>query len=249
DIPTGRIYDVLRELKEKDMIEIQDSRPKIYRVTSPNQAFNNLISQIAEENKKKISKLFNQAKFLESRLQKSKFMVKEDTSKIFWSTAFGWRDVFDLYVKKFNEAQYELLMTGFINENTLKILHLAGPFFNGIKNALKRGVSIKYLWSFDFDKRPLTKDLKKKNEELYRRVIKKVQNLYNFSPNSDPNLEMRFINNRIPNYFDIFDRKRVMIKLQDPLENARFYAAINVLDHNLASKLRDKFFELWLFAT
>ncbi|MHA1377420.1 MAG: TrmB family transcriptional regulator [Candidatus Helarchaeota archaeon] len=246
DIPTGRIYDVLGDLKEKEMIEIQNSRPKIYRLTQPNRAFNYLISQIAEENKRRINKLSNQAKYLESKLHKSELIVKEDTSKIFWSTAFGWRSVFDLYIKKFTEVQEELLMTGFIDNNTIRILHLAKPFFLGIKTVIKRGIPIKYLWSFDFDTRPLSDNFKRKNETLYNKLIKKVKKMYDFTPTS--NIQMKFIHNRIPNYFDVFDKKRVLIKLQDPLNPSRFYAAINVLDPNLATELRNKFYELWLFA-
>ena len=248
DIPSGRIYDVLEELHQKEMIEIQDSRPKIYKVSPPTQAFNNLIENITKANKRRLTKLSNQAKLLESHLKKTNLMMQEDTPRIFWSTAYGWKEVFELYVKKFSDVKEELLMTGFINQNTPKILHLAKPFFAGIKNVLNKGIQVKYLWSFDYDPRPLTDDLKKANRKLFEKVIEKVIEKHNFPSIPPDNLKMRFINQRIPNYFDIFDKKRVIIKLQDPLNPSRFYAAMNVLDPNLAHELRNKFYEIWLFA-
>lgn len=245
-VPVGRIYEILEDLKEKGMIEIQESRPKIYRIIPPNQALNNLISHLDDESHRKITNLSDQAKILESKLHKSNFMVKQDSSRIFWSTAFGWKSVFDLYLKKFSELQEELLMTGFIDKNTIKIIHFAEPFFNGIKNVLDRGIPVKYLWSFEYDQRPLSNDIKSKNETLYFNLMKKIKDLYIIS--SDLNVEMKFIHNKIPTYFDIFDKKRVIIKLQDPTNPPRIYSAINVLDQNLATELRNKFFELWLFA-
>ena len=125
---------------------------------------------------------------------------------------------------------------------------MAKPFFAGIKSVISnKKIRVKYLWSFDFDKRPLNNDLKQENKELFKKVIDKVIKIHNFPTLAPKNLEMRFIYQRIPNYFDIFDKKRVIFKLQDPLNPSRFYAAMNVLDPSLAHELRNKFYELWLF--
>ena len=45
-VPTGRIYEVLDVLKDKGMIEIQDSRPKIYRAITFSEASHSIISHI-----------------------------------------------------------------------------------------------------------------------------------------------------------------------------------------------------------
>ncbi|MFX0043765.1 MAG: TrmB family transcriptional regulator, partial [Candidatus Hodarchaeota archaeon] len=44
EVPIGRIYEILEELKNKGMISVQDSRPKKYRSIPFNVAFKNLIS-------------------------------------------------------------------------------------------------------------------------------------------------------------------------------------------------------------
>lgn len=60
-------------------------------------------------------------------------------------------------------------------------------------------------------------------------------------------LEMKLIHKKIPTYYDIFDKKRIMIKLQNPLNPFRIFASLNILDPNLAKELKKKFLSIWLF--
>jgi len=245
-VPSGRIYEVLEKLKKNGMIEIQESRPKLYRSLAPNFAFHSLISNLNNENQRKITFLFDQAKILESKLFESEFLIKQDSSKIFWSTAFGVPAIFSLYINNFNDLQEELLMTGFLNENTIKVLPFAKNFYEGIINALNRGVRVKYIWSFEHDERLLSEEQKNRNRILYDKFMKKFIDLYNISPEMD-GLEMRFIHKKIPTYYDIFDKKRIMIKLQDPLNPSRIFACMNILDPTLAKELKRKYYSVWLF--
>ena len=59
--------------------------------------------------------------------------------------------------------------------------------------------------------------------------------------------EMKFIYRRIPTLFDVFDSKRILFKLQNPLEPSRIFAAMNVLDPDLAEELKRMFMNVWLF--
>jgi len=245
-VPNGRIYEILEKLKKNGMIEIQESRPKMYRSLAPNLAFHSLISNLNNKNQRKITFLFDQAKILESKLYESEFLIKQDSSKIFWSTAFGVPAIFSLYMNNFNDLQEELLMTGFLNENTIKVLPFAKYFYEGIINALNRGVRVKYIWSFEHDERLLSEEQKNRNKILYDKFMNKFVDLYNISPEMD-GLEMRFIHKKIPTYYDIFDKKRIMIKLQDPLNPSRIFACMNILDPNLAKELKRKYYSVWLF--
>ncbi|UCD02428.1 MAG: TrmB family transcriptional regulator [Promethearchaeota archaeon] len=245
-VPIGRVYEILEGLKEKGMIETQDSRPKIYRAKSFNLAFKNLISYINSLTKRKVSYLIDQAKILESDLYNSSLFIKKDPSRVFWQTTYGLNSIITMYVKYYNELQEELLVNDFINENTIKVLPFGRKLFEGIINALNRGVNVKILWSFEHDTRPLSDERKKRNLELYGEVLDKLEELYNLS-NKIERLEMRFINKRIPTNYDIFDKKRVFIKLQNPLKPSQIFACMNVLDPNLAENLREKFNQTWLF--
>ncbi|MHA2429923.1 MAG: TrmB family transcriptional regulator [Promethearchaeota archaeon] len=245
-VPTGRIYEILAQLREKGMIEIQESRPKIYRALAFNSAFQNLISYIDNKRKDKASFLYNQAKILENKIFNSDLFIKKETSKIFWSTTFGAVPILSLYEQKMNALHEELLMTGFLNENTLKVLPYGKVIYNGIKNALSRGVQVKYLWSFDFDNRPLPNNLISEKNELYDKLKKKMDLLFNLSVKIE-GFEMKYMYKRIPSYYDIFDDKQVLLKLQNPLNLSQIYASINIIDINLADDLKRRFHQLWVF--
>jgi sugar-specific transcriptional regulator TrmB len=247
NIPTGRIYDVLDDLNGKGIIEVKETRPKSYMAHSPNMAFKNLINHIRAEDNRKISSLYDKAKSLESKIDKSQFWLSSESQGTFWSTAFGTPDVMRLYIKKIEEVQDEILMTGFLNRRTIKVLPMGKPLFKGMHDALNRGVKIKYLWSFEYDHRPLTDEQIEKKTALFIKLKKTMKELYKLSPEQVDGLEIKYLYRNFPTYFDILDKKRVLIKLQNPMRPSQFFACINVLDLNLAKELREKFQATWLF--
>jgi len=246
NVPTGRIYEILESLKDKGMIEIQDSRPKVYKAIFFNVAAHNLISHLKEDEQRRISYLINQAKELESKINNLGVFAKQGSSKIFWSTAYGWESIFELYLKRFNTLKNNLLMTGFLNENTLKVISKAKIFYKGILSAINRGIQVKYLWSFEYDERPLTDEQKSMNLMLFNRLTKKLKQLFMLSSKIE-GFEMRFTHKRIPTYYDVFDNNKVLIKLQNPLKPWQIFACINILDPFLANELTKKYENIWLF--
>lgn len=249
NIPSGRVYEVLEHLNKRGLIEIQEnSRPKVYRAKSFNLAIQNLISHISNENKRKISVLADQAKILESNLYNSNLLIKKEPSRIFWSTAYGLQSIFSMYIKNYGELQEELLLNDFINQNTLKVLPYGKNLFEPIKKAVDRGIRTKILWNFGHDDRPLTEEQKVNNVVIFKKVVKKLEELFGLSTDI-PGLEIKFIHKNIPINYDIFDKKRIIFKLQNPLKPAQVFACMNVLDPKLAEELREKFLNLWLFET
>jgi len=245
-VPTGRIYEILEELKNRKMIVIQDSRPKEYRTITFNLGFENLISHLKDESTKRISYLVTQAKSLEDSIYKSDLFIKRDTSKVFWSTAFDLRSMMSLYHRRTSEIKEEVLMTGFINENTFKVIPYAQELYSSLRNAYDRGVSVKYLWSFEHE--ALTDEERMKNGVFSKKLLTDIEKHFNI-PSNLKGLEMRFIHKRLPTYYDIFDRERVIIKLLHPLEPSKVFACIDVIDHDLAEQLRDQYLKMWAFKT
>ena len=245
-VPSGRIYEVLEDLNKKGMIEIIESRPKKFRPLPLNRAFYNLISFQTEENSRRIAYLFDQAKIIEQTIYESNTLMKTEPTKIFWSTAFGYQSIVSLYLKYCNETQEELLLNYFINKTTLKVLNYAHALYEPIKNALDRGVKALFLWSFPYDERPLSDEQKANNLRLIQKVVKKHEELFGISPRKH-DLEMKFIHRRIPTYYDIFDKKRIIFKLLNPIKPFQVFSCMNVLDPNLAKELRKKFYNIWAF--
>ena len=183
---------------------------------------------------------------LESNLYDLDISVEKEPSKIFWSTAFGKTSIFSQYLRYFKKLKQELLMIQFINKNTLKVIPHAQDFFNGIRGAVERGISLKILWSFEHDERPLSSEQKKENSTLFNSVKDQLKDLYGLSDEL-PSLKTRFVHKRIPTFLDIFDRERIVFKLPDLQKPWQIFASMNVLDPNLAEKLREKFINIWVF--
>ncbi|MBD3340239.1 MAG: hypothetical protein GF353_14090 [Candidatus Lokiarchaeota archaeon] len=246
EVPSGRIYETLEDLYRKGMIDIIDSRPKRYRSFSLNRSFYNLISFQSKENNRKISYLFDKAKILEKNAYKEDSFIKTEPSRLFWSTAFGTQEIISLYIKYFSEAKEEMLFNDFINENTLKVLNFAHQLYNPIKDALDRGLKAKFLWSFEHDKRPLTEIQKNYNAKLFQKVMEKHEELFGIS-SKNYEVKMKYIHRRMPIYYDLLDKKRIIFKLQNPIKGFQIYSCMNVLDPNLATELRKRFFNIWVF--
>jgi len=150
--------------------------------------------------------------------------------------------------KNYGELQEELLLNDFINQNTLKVLPYGKNLFEPIKKAVDRGIRTKLLWNFGHDDRPLTEEQKVNDVVIFKKVVKKLEELFGLSTDI-PGLEIKFIHKNIPINHDIFDKKRIIFKLQNPLKPAQVFACMNVLDPKLAEELREKFLNLWLFET
>lgn len=238
-VPSGRIYEVLDDLRSKGMIEVIESRPKKYQSLTLNKALDNLMTHQTNENKKKTSFLYQQAKIIETKLYDTNAFIKKEHSKIFYSSVFGTQPIFSLYKKYFNELQSELLLIGFINENTEKIYSDDNFFFEGIRKVLNRGVYVKALFTFGFDDRPLSDDQENTNKTLFNKIKEKFFKLNHF--------EMKFIHNKIPTHYDIFDKRRIIFKLQNPIKPWQIFACMDVVDPTLAEELREKFNNLWTF--
>ncbi|MFX0070015.1 MAG: hypothetical protein ACFFAO_02905, partial [Candidatus Hermodarchaeota archaeon] len=52
---------------------------------------------------------------------------------------------------------------------------------------------------------------------------------------------------RIPSLYDIIDKKRIMLKLLNPLKTTQVFTCLNVQDPKLAELLRKKFLRIWEF--
>ncbi|MFX1260062.1 MAG: TrmB family transcriptional regulator [Promethearchaeota archaeon] len=245
-VPRGRIYNILDNLRTKGTIEIQESRPKMYRPLPLNLALNNLISYIEDLNQKMIMSLYNQAKRIESNLYNSNSLIDLISSRLFWSTAYGTHSIESLYIRKFTELKEELILTGFLNRNTIKILPLTAKAHQGVLNSLNRGVKVYYLWCFEDNEKDFVEKLNIKLKKLANELIEIFKDKFDLSTQIE-GFELKFTHKKIPSYYDIFDKKSIIFKLQNPLNPWNIFACMNVLDPNLAENLRKNFFDLWLF--
>ncbi len=243
-VPIGRIYEVLEELHAKGLVEIIESRPKKYRSFPVNEALNNLISYQARENKLKVGYLYDRAKLFESELFESDSPALKTSSRLFWSTAYDFKSIMPVYIKNINETREELLFNDYVTSTTVKILPRGNFIYDPLREALDRGVSVKILWNFQLDNRPITQEIMDRNSETFLELSGILKDRFHLS-NDQSGFETRYIHKRIPTLHDIFDKKRVIFKIQDPLKPYRIFSIMNVVDPILAEKLRNNFLAVW----
>lgn len=244
-VPIGRIYEILQELKLKGLIEVQNSRPKYYKSLPFNLAFQNLISHIVYINQRTISYLYEKARNLESHIYNSDIFFKPVSSSTFWSTEFNLNSILSLFIKESRDLKDELLATSIINDNIIDLISFGKPYFQELRKALNRGVEIKYIWSPGPNtSKSLNLSQINKHQATYKELKRKLKDLYNLS-NEIEGFNLKFIPKQIPTNFSVFDIRRVIIKMQNPLRTSEILSVMNVLDPDLAIKLRKTFFDLW----
>ena len=244
-VPIGRIYEILQELRLHGMIEVQNSRPKHYKSLPFNLAFQNLISHIVSVNQMKISFLYEKARNLESHIYNSDTFFKPVSSSTFWSTEFNLNSILSLFIKESRELKEELLATSILNDNIIDLISFGKPYFQELRKALNRGVEIKYIWSPEPEKRKsLTLAQINKHQATYEELKRRLKDLYNLSDEIE-GFKLKFIPKQIPTNFNIYDSRRVIIKMQNPLKTSEILSVMNVLDPDLAMELRKSFFNLW----
>ena len=247
NVPIGRIYEILQELKLKGLIESQNSRPKYYKSLPINIAFQNLISHIVFINQRKISYLYEKARNLESIIYNSDKFFKPVSAPTFWSTEFNLNSILSLFVKESRNLKEELLATSTINDNIIDLISFGKPYFQELRKALDRGVEIKYIWSPEPGKgKSLTLAQINKSHAIYKELKKILKDYYNLSDEIE-GFKLKFTPKRIPTNFNVFDSRRVLIKMQNPLRTSEILSVLNVLDPELAMELKKTFFNLWYY--
>lgn len=233
NIPYGKIYDTLNSLIAMGLIEVQNTRPKKYKAKKPKLALNNLLSKkrVSMENELgKIEELITQiVKDIEN------IKNTEIQEKRFWTTAIG-DEIPELIISNFEDAEKEICTLMYINDqNTQNFDHGSSDelsiTLNEMMNTLARGVKIRLLAPKNVGLAHLP--------DLDDTAI---------SGNTNMNLEIRSKDEHFPAYFTIIDNDKVIFSVIDPVEQNKLIAMTKVWDQRLASKLKEKFEQMWKVA-
>ena len=239
NVPIGRVYEALDELESRKMIIAHEGRPKKYTALPFNKALINLITHQREESKKKERSLIDQLKELEIKYHDS----GKREERMVYSTVFGTREIVSLYIQYFRIVQEEILITEFINDTTLRVLDHGRSFFEELSKTVDHGINVKMLWCFENNQSEHMNN--EANYDLFSQIKEKHKE-FGLTDKKD-NFEIKTLFRRVPTYFDIFDKKRVIFKLQNPAEPRRIFAILNILDLELAYQLRTHFHNIWIY--
>ena len=220
NIPFGRIYDVMSSLEIKGLIEKQDSRPKRYIAKAPKTAMGNLLNYKDQE----LLIIKESAPIVQEKL--AKLYSPKDESP-FWSVALE-EETIERHNNKILETQEELLI--YLNPINLES-HNKGEvqsFLDSLKDILERSASIKLLFG------GITKEA----------FIRKFSILTSENNQLLKLVEVR-LTNTITNTFDVIDKEKVVFKINNPVDEEKYLALIYLHQKPFATKMRQKFLELW----
>lgn len=227
-IPFGKIYESLRTLTNKGLIEVQDTRPKKYKVKKPQIAFKKFLEDEKEESEKRLEKTKNTIMQLEEKI--SKIDTQEPQEKIFWTTAIG-EEIEELIKSNFLEAEKEICMLPYTSNKKDQQKHavLNIPFFiKEIIKAKSRGVKIRAL-------------LPKEFARLQIKIFKTMGVLEKITKH----IEIRIQEGPAIAPFTIIDLEKVVLRVDDPTDQNKILAMIKISDSALAEKLKTKFDKMW----
>ncbi len=223
-VPTGRIYDVTASLESKGLIDIQDSRPKVYVPVDPS----NAIKSLLERKKEELETLTEQALIVEDELKK--FHQKTPSESLFWKIGIGPETI-----GKFNDRLHEtqncfLFYSEFFETkphmHSQEILEEAEIFID----LQKRGVPLKILIG--------TKDISETMQQMLE-LLSPILHRLDFDK-----MQIKFTETiTVP--FVVIDDEKVVLKIKNPANLEEFFASIYIWQRKFATELSAKFYEMW----
>ncbi|MCK4476234.1 MAG: TrmB family transcriptional regulator [Methanophagales archaeon] len=227
-VPFGRVYQELNSLAAKGLIEVQNIRPKRYTARKPRMAFKTLLQQKRENMETQLQKTIETASQIEEII--SKKIPTAPKERTFWTTAVGVEEAVEMLRSNFEEAEKEIciiLQHTYPNEEcNFKDSELT--VLNGAIKATERGVKIKALLNEEFI---IPKMEYMKERGIKEKIMEKV--------------EIRVMKRANPSYFEVIDREKVVLKVNNPKNPAQILAMTKILDVKLAKEIREKFEEMW----
>jgi len=227
-IPFGKIYETLKILINKGLIEVQNTRPKKYKAKSAKVAFDHILKMKKEDMEKDLQKTRDLIMQVLDKI--NKINVKEPEEKIFWTTAVG-SEVVELASANFEEAKKEICICIYHEyQHTYKVQFLKNlPFImDKVIKASLRGIKFRVLAS----------------EEMMN-IFKDIFWKLNAPEEALQNINLSTTNNISTTYFTIIDSEKVVLQVDDPTDPSNTLAMTKIWDEKLARRMEEKFNEMW----
>jgi sugar-specific transcriptional regulator TrmB len=223
EVPFGRIYDVLGSLEDKDLIDIQYSRPKQYAVKDPKYAIQNLLHRKKQE----LDALTRRAEVLENDL--AKMYIRNPEDGLFWSVALD-PGAISRHLGKIAEAEETLIIYADVQIQLVKDTQSAEGLLDllgSLRELTNRGVTIKVLLGGVTESAQLNTILEMiKDYPVFSRIPFRITS-------------------RSANSFDVIDGEKVLLKISNPVKPTEYFAAIYVWQKTFATELQQKFQQMW----
>ena len=223
-VPFGKIYDVLYSLEKRELISIQNSRPKMFMANEPKIALKNLIS----EKEKKLQVLIRQASNVEEELNKIHHIRPKES--LFWmvilNVELNKKSLHGLHDKIFNETKKELLVYVPSLSSINKFLMMEEEYFSRYPELLENGVEMKFI----------TGQLNKKDKVILKTFFQHVIAHKNFTIKHTTIISQPFV---------IIDSEKIFVSIKNPVKPDEYLAGLYLWKKDFAIELKNKFEDIW----
>ncbi len=132
-IPQSKIYEVLDQLMNKQLVEVFNGRPKEYKAVAPEIAFKNIL----EQRKNEIQELEKKLIYLKSFLKPIR-PIEEVTSGIWTIKGKKWQEFFNKTAEMIDRSKNYVY-------GVTRDFSLTPTLQKSVKNAIRRGVKIRVI--------------------------------------------------------------------------------------------------------
>lgn len=224
EVPMGRIYDVLNDLVQHDLVRSQAaSRPKKYVAVEPDTALDRLL----EEKKRELETRAEQYESVVEELS-TKLEAGEPVEEGFWTAAVGPEETTDLLIERIAAAERRMIVVAGAPGTGFDIGAVGEQVTQELESALERGVEIRVLLS------PDTVDALPRS--VGRRYSAELSDHDQFAVRTTPD---------VAGTFNVFDGIEVCIEVPHPLGGEGPFAMIDLKDAEFAARVADRFEPRW----
>lgn len=224
NIPYGKIYQTLNSLITLGFIEVQNTRPKKYKILNVNQAFNQHMNRKKKEFQKEIKNTEVLMKELENEIPKPNAGQKSESN--FWKVSFQ-SDIPKMIYECFSNAEKEIIISlgnrgeseSLFAENETKLIT---TMLDKIKH---KEINFKAL--------------------IHKKIFSRYSKLFDKGNTKPITTNLKLLEKENSNNFIIFDRKIILIIIQNSLNQKKPIAGIKILNPKLAKEMLSEFNQLW----
>jgi HTH-type transcriptional regulator, sugar sensing transcriptional regulator len=226
DVPFGRIYEVLNALIRKRIVEVQNTRPKLYRPKRTEEVLDRLVDAKKKEIQTKLRGLEEAAESLKKQFEHVDRIIPRD--EVFVSVALDLQEIEDLGREAVYSAENEIFVIKHFGNLPQKLHDSFGENARLLSEKASRGLDVKVIFA---DSVPTSK--------FIGSVLEKSRNDF---------FQVRIFPGTI-NQFSIIDRRYVLYHISDPYEPGSGIALIRLFSKKLAEHTRQVFLNCWRNST
>ena len=230
-VPIGKIYEVLKALKNYELVEIHSSRPQRYRAVDPKSAFKLMYKRKEEET-------LNELKMLKETFDEIERELCNDNSPqnvetVFWPDRFRNNELNEMVASSFEKIEHEICVVIHIKykpERSELYDASVSTFSKAYLSLIQRGIKVKIL-DPGSQLLPSLKELIDSIEDLsFKRYFKDL-------------MEVRILETEYN--FTIIDSKITLLDIEDQFNMSRNLGMTRIYDESYAKRFKTKFDELW----